>query len=101
MPKLYVSTGSDKAQPFYFEGDTIFIGRSPNNDIQITDEAVSHIHLRVRRSRNKYFVTDLCSENGTLFEGRVLDPFVEVELKEDIPMALGMTLIRLGSDCKE
>ncbi|MFC1819783.1 FHA domain-containing protein, partial [Thermodesulfobacteriota bacterium] len=54
MAKLYVWNGPENNKSFDFSDNTIFIGRSPENDVQIRDILVSRRHLKVCRQDNKY-----------------------------------------------
>jgi hypothetical protein len=47
------------------------------------------------------FVTDLSSRNGTFYEGKYVIPGHELEVKEGVPLAIGMTVICFGEGCKE
>jgi pSer/pThr/pTyr-binding forkhead associated (FHA) protein len=66
MIEIHIMNGTDKIQRHDFIGDTISIGRSPDNDIQIKDNEVSRKHLKIHRQGKKYFIKDLNSKNGTL-----------------------------------
>jgi len=70
MTKLYIMSGPDKGRSFDTKAATIYIGRSPVNDIQMNDRTVSRRHLIVFREANKYFIEDLRSKNGTFFNGQ-------------------------------
>jgi len=58
----------------------LVIGRSPNRcDLVIDDNRISRVHLRVARDPDKgTTLTDLYSANGTLFDGRRLEPGVPI-----------------------
>jgi pSer/pThr/pTyr-binding forkhead associated (FHA) protein len=99
MPKLYVLDGPDRGRFFDLEGDTIYIGRSPKNNIQLKDPYVSRRHLRILRKGERYFVEDLKSKNGTSVAGEALRPGIEFELKEQTPIVIGVTVICLGQKC--
>jgi 3',5'-cyclic-nucleotide phosphodiesterase len=92
---------TDKHQTLEFEGDTIFVGRSPNNDIQIKDRHVSRRHLKILRKGDKYFIEDLESKNGTFVNANQIKPGVEFQLKEGIPIVVGMSVICIGVECPE
>ena len=101
MTKLYMMNGPDIGQSFELKDGASYIGRSPDNDIQIADRTVSRRHLRILRRGRRYFITDLESRNGTFFNGSYIAPGLEVEVKEGIPMALGMSVICLGEGCMD
>ncbi len=99
MSKLYVLSGLDMGHSFGIKEGPNYLGRSPFNDVKITDPTVSKAHLLIRRKEGKYFVTDLGSRNGTLVYGTYLNPGVETEVAERVPIAIGMTVIGLGEGC--
>ena len=101
MPKLYIMKGADKVQSLEVRADTIHIGRSPENDIQIDDSSVSRKHLIVRWKLNKPFITDLESKNGTLVNGKRIQSGREIEVKEGIPVGIGKIVISLGKECTD
>jgi sigma-B regulation protein RsbU (phosphoserine phosphatase) len=47
----------------------ITIGRSARNDLCVTDPFASRVHAEVRREGDEYFLQDLGSANGTLYNG--------------------------------
>ena len=47
----------------------ITIGRSARNDLCIPDPFASRVHVEVRREGEEYFLQDLGSANGTLYNG--------------------------------
>ena len=101
MDKLYILNGPDKGKSFPLIDDLIYVGRSSDNQVQIKDKTVSRKHLRIKREEGKYFITDLKSKNGTLFEGSYMAPGIEIELKEGIPIVIGMSVICVGTDCMD
>ena len=82
---------------FHLNEGTNYVGRSWENDIRIQDATVSRRHLRIVRESTRYFVTDLGSRNGTFFYRNYLIPGVEIELKRGVPIAIGMTILGIGS----
>ena len=101
MSKLFVLSGLDLGQSFEIKEGLNYLGRSPFNDIAITDPTVSKTHLLIDRRKDKYFITDLGSRNGTLLNGSYLNPGVETRVEESVPIAIGMTVIGLGRGCRE
>jgi putative methionine-R-sulfoxide reductase with GAF domain len=101
MPMLYILNGPDKGRSFDLTGNAVYVGRSSDNDIQIEDKTVSRRHLKFVRRGRRYFVTDLKSQNGTFFSGNYVAPGLELEAKEGVPIAIGMSVICLGKGCIE
>jgi sigma-B regulation protein RsbU (phosphoserine phosphatase) len=96
MIKLYILNGLKRGRSFEIKGATTFVGRAPDNDIQIEDNSVSRKHLKILRNRDKFLVEDLGSQNGTLVDGQAIKPGNQHEVKEGIPIVLGNILIGLG-----
>jgi ABC-type multidrug transport system ATPase subunit/pSer/pThr/pTyr-binding forkhead associated (FHA) protein len=67
------------------------IGRSPENDLQLSYPTISRHHARIRRvgSADEYVIEDLRSSNGTLVDDEVIEP------GELVPLRPGSTL-RIG-----
>ena len=101
MTNLYIVNGSDEGRSFDLKGDTIYIGQSPDNDLQIKDRFVSRKHLRIFRKGSKYFIKDLKSKNGTFINGKQIPSGVEFELKEGLTIAIGMSVICLDKESSE
>jgi len=99
MTKLFLFDRSDQHGSFDLKNDTIYIGRSPDNDIQVRDITVSRRHLKIAKKENKYFIMDLGSKNGTFIDGNYIEPGIEVELAEAVPIVIGMSVICIGEQC--
>ena len=99
--QFHIMSETDKHQTLEFEGDTIFVGRSPDNDIQIKDRYVSRRHLRILRKGDKYFIEDLQSKNGTFVNANLIRPGIEFEVKEGVPIVVGMSVICIGKECPD
>jgi two-component system, NtrC family, sensor kinase len=96
MQKIYFINGPDKGRKCEVDKDAIYIGRAPENDVQIKDKSVSRVHLNVVKKGNKYFITDLKSKNGTFIDGVRIGSDMEYEVKEGMPVAIGKTFFCLG-----
>ena len=97
MPELHVIEGPQKGQTIAFSGDTVFVGRSSTNDLQIFDSSISRKHIKLFRLENLVFVEDLKSTNGTLVNGEPIEPGEGVQVGEGDTISLGHTTIRLGT----
>ena len=96
MPNLVVIKGRMKGQSFKFYGDTLFLGRSSRNDIQIEDAMISRKHLKVFRIGNKFFVEDLKSTNGTMINGKLIEAGESYEIEEGDSITTGNTVIQMN-----
>ena len=61
MLLLCVLNGKDKGRIFNLAKDTVTVGRSPSNDVQIVDPSVSREHLWINKRGRQYFLKDLGS----------------------------------------
>jgi pSer/pThr/pTyr-binding forkhead associated (FHA) protein len=89
MTKLFIVEGPEKGQSFEIKGDIAYVGRSPDNDIQMKDRSVSRKHLKILKKSNQYFIEDLQSANGTFVDGKPLFSGDEFEVKEGLPITIG------------
>jgi pSer/pThr/pTyr-binding forkhead associated (FHA) protein len=97
MPMLHVIEGPQKGQTMEFSKDTVFVGRSSTNDLQILDSSTSRKHIKLFRLENLVFVEDLKSTNGTLVNGKPIEPGKGVQVGKGDTISLGHTAIRLGA----
>jgi len=96
MSKLYVLNGLNIDRSFHLQEGSNTIGRSFENDVIFPDKTVSRQHLRIEKKGDRYSVTDLESKNGTLVGGKYLSPGTEMEVKEGVPIAIGLTVVAIG-----
>ncbi|MBN1102028.1 MAG: FHA domain-containing protein [Deltaproteobacteria bacterium] len=101
MSTIYVISGPEIGRSFDLPGNALYLGRAPDNDIQIKDRFVSRRHLRILKKGERYFLEDLGSKNGTFMDGELIKEGVAVELREGSPVVLGMSVICLGEQCPE
>ena len=85
MPKLIVRQGGTSRE-VPLSKDTISIGRTPENDIELKDSLISRKHTSIVKKGDRYVVYDLGSSNGT---------FVNRERIEMKPLDNG-DVIRVG-----
>jgi sigma-B regulation protein RsbU (phosphoserine phosphatase) len=101
MTKLYIIKGLERGCSFDIKCTTTFVGRAPDNDIQIKDNSVSRKHMKILRKGDKFFIEDLKSQNGTLVNDQAIKPGEQYEVKEGIPIVIGNVLITLGKKSSE
>ncbi len=94
---LYILVGKDEGKSFrLMPGKLYIVGRHSTNDIIILDENVSRNHFEIQVRGDRYFIMDMGSKNGTFVGGKELIPGVETEVKEGVPIVIGMTVLGLG-----
>jgi predicted component of type VI protein secretion system len=70
--RLWISSGSEAPRSVALSGERTVVGRSPEADIPLEDEAVSWNHLEIERRGEVLMATDLDSSNGTALNGEPL-----------------------------
>ncbi len=66
---LVMIYGEYLGRRYSIEDRPLIIGRSPDSDIQMTDDCVSRVHCRVTPANNGIIISDLDSTNGTYIDG--------------------------------
>ena len=98
---LSIMIGKGKGKSFKLEpGKEYIVGRHSGNDIKIEDDNISRKHFKIQVKTNRYFITDLYSKNGTFAGGKDLSPGIETEVREGVPIVIGMTILGLGAICE-
>jgi hypothetical protein len=99
--RLFILVGRGQGESFNLaSGKEYNVGRHSENDIQIEDDNISRNHLKIKVKGDKYFITDLDSKNGTFVGGKDLSPGIATEVKEGVPIVIGMTILGLGDMCE-
>jgi pSer/pThr/pTyr-binding forkhead associated (FHA) protein len=71
--RLWLSVGAEAPRSVALRGERTVVGRSPECDVPLADEAVSWNHLEIVRRGEVLMATDLDSRNGTALNGERLD----------------------------
>ena len=93
---LYVINGRFERNEFPLEGDTVLVGRSPENHIRLNDPSVSRAHLKIVRRGETFHIEDLNSRNGTWINGMPVKPGSEVPVTTGQHISLGNILVTIG-----
>jgi serine phosphatase RsbU (regulator of sigma subunit) len=73
MAELVVRYPDRTPEHFPLNRLRITIGRSARNDLCIPDPFASRVHAEVRHEGDEYYLQDLGSANGTLYNGAIVD----------------------------
>ena len=73
MAELIIKYPDRAPEHFALNRLRITIGRSARNDLCIPDPFASRVHAEVRHEGDEYFLQDLGSANGTLYNGAVVE----------------------------
>jgi hypothetical protein len=90
-PRLAIVGGPDSGQN-YALGQQTRLGRSPDNEIALTDPQVSRYHALIQRQKQEYIISDLGSGNGVYLNGRLVER--ATQLKAGDVITLGNTQMR-------
>ncbi len=92
-PYLKVHWPNGQTRVIEISKDNLFIGRSPECDIEIPSRLryVSSKHAEIRRTHEGYTITDLDSTNGTRLNNQLLEPNIPT------PLVNG-NVIRIGDE---
>ena len=82
MEKVYVIDGPKKGEAFALTKDSMTIGRSPDNDICITEIGVSRHHAALQKKDKKWYVTDTSSFQVEFVDGEQIERGQEVEINK-------------------
>jgi signal transduction histidine kinase len=93
LDKVYLIDGPDKGASFNLRADTTTFGRGPDNDIRISDKAVSRHHGKFVKGNDQLFVVDLNSLQGIFVDGEKIEPEHDVELRKDSSICIGKTVL--------
>jgi len=91
MAELIVKYPDRAAEHFQISRLRITIGRSARNDLCIPDPFASRVHAEVRSEGDEYFLQDLGSANGTLYNGSIVD--AQINLSRGGRIQIGETEI--------
>src|SRR6187402_2166651 len=72
-PRLWISASGEAPHSFALTEERTVVGRSPEADVVLEDEAVSWNHLEIEARDQVLMATDLDSRNGTALNGEPLD----------------------------
>ncbi len=71
--RIWVSAGGDPPRSVALGPGRTTVGRDPDSEVHIDDEAVSWHHLEIESRGGVLMATDLDSRNGTALNGEALD----------------------------
>ncbi|MCY3833862.1 MAG: FHA domain-containing protein [Chloroflexi bacterium] len=90
-------TGSTNEQPLH-EGDSIKIGRSAHNDIQIAEGHVSREHAVVSCKDGAFTVDDVGSANGTFINGVQVYGLNPIAIGDELHLFVSVLKLRSAGD---
>ncbi len=91
---IRILDGADRGRLYDDLSTPVTIGREEGNDIQLADERVSRVHLKIQEDQDKVVLTDLDSTNGTKVNGD--DTHLRILRYGDM-IAVGRSVLLYGS----
>jgi FHA domain-containing protein len=89
-PRLRIEDADGERE--FLLGQFTSIGRAPRNQVRLACESASRKHCQIERSEDgRYWLTDLCSGNGTWIRGEQLDR--SRPLEDGDPIRVGNALL--------
>jgi len=90
---LVITGGKAAGTSIGLDDDIVTVGRSADSTLVIVDEYTSTYHAQLKRSGDRWTITDLDSTNGTKVSGnRITSP---MELPMFTPVTIGTTTFEL------
>ena len=90
---FYVERGPGMGQLLELKDGTVVIGRASTSDLRLRHASISRRHVEVRREGERFFLTDLGSQNGT-YVNKVRAPS-QTEVFPGDTIFVGSAVIRL------
>ena len=69
MPEIVVTLGGNEVARYTLDKEEISIGRAELNDVRVNNLSVSRKHAVIRREKDRYYLVDLESANGSFVNG--------------------------------
>ena len=91
MDTLHVTDGPGRGRSFTLKDGITTVGRSPDNDIRISDREISRHHAKLLKRGSKILIVDLNSLGGVFVDRKKIEPGAEVEIKDDSILTMGIT----------
>lgn len=93
---LVMIYGEYLGRRFIINEDPLMVGRSPECDIQLTDDCVSRMHCRIVAGKEGVVISDLDSTNGTYVNGTAISAGI---LRDADRVKIGRSIFKyLSSD---
>lgn len=98
-PVLIITEGEKAGQRYTIVEDQFVIGRGGECDLVLPERQVSREHIRIVRSGEGFFLTDLDSKNGTWVNGKqVKSATVPLRDGDEVQLALAVKLTYVASE---
>ena len=95
--KLYlIAKNQEKVCSYSVKGETVSIGRSNENDIQVQDRYVSRRQLLLWKKENRFFLKNLGNRNGTTVNGFRIPSKGTVEVRRGDTIGIGLSVLCIG-----
>jgi signal transduction histidine kinase/pSer/pThr/pTyr-binding forkhead associated (FHA) protein len=101
LDKLYVIDGPHRGSTFDLHDRITTLGRTPGNDICLSEIGVSRHHAKLLKKDTKIFIVDVSSFQGVFIDGQKIEPGVEVEIGKGNCFVVGNSVLSLQKEAPE
>ena len=91
---LIIIRGTPQGHRHFLTMPEMVIGRDPSADIPLSDQSVSRKHAKVAKENGKVKLTDMGSANGTVLNGKKLNPGDSAFLAKEDMIKLGNLILK-------
>lgn len=91
--RLVCLTGGNKGESYVLLGNRIVIGRGDKTDIKLNDTKASREHAEITKAGDKWFITDLGSQNGVVINDKKI---TQQQLNEGDKLIIGQTVFKFA-----
>lgn len=98
MLRIFVKFNNEVTRIFDTDESRVTIGRSPENDIQIDNLAVSSTHALIIKSDDRYFIEDLNSTNGTYVNEKKIDKRWPINTNDTVTIGKHALAFEMGDN---
>ena len=91
---LILIRGTPQGHRYFITQDEMIIGRDPATDISIPDPSISKKHAKITREGSVIKLEDLGSSNGTVINGKKLEPGHVAKLAKEDMIKLGNSIVK-------
>ena len=94
LPRLYITHPYETTRILPLDQHELIIGRSPSNDIRLSDESISRRHIHLKFESGNLVVIDLNSTNGSFIEDSKLPAHKHQQWPAKQKLRIGSYILR-------
>jgi diguanylate cyclase (GGDEF)-like protein len=91
---LIIIRGTPQGHRFFLTQPEMTLGRDSSADITVSDQGISRKHAMVSKEKEKVYLTDLNSSNGTFINDKKIKAGEKIELVKEDMIKLGTSIFK-------